>query len=72
VLRAKYASERTRDVGRGTSVDVVVSGADSYSISDKGFKYYEKLLPYKTPKIKWVDDFINKEPLDVDEVSSDQ
>jgi 20S proteasome alpha/beta subunit len=60
VLRAKVASERSRDVGRGTSVDVVVSGSRRYSISAKGFKYYQRLLrPYKVPTIEWNPEFID-------------
>jgi hypothetical protein len=62
LLRAKFAAERSRDVGTGTSVDIIVGGAQKYSISDKGFKYFEnKLRPYKIPKITFAEDFLEED-----------
>src|ERR1700687_10467 len=46
-LRAKFAAERSRDIGRGTSVGIIVEGRKHYVITKRGFDYYErKLKPY--------------------------
>jgi hypothetical protein len=52
VLRAKFAAENSREVGRGTSIVVTAKGKKDLILNDKGFDYYEDLLfPYKTPKL---------------------
>jgi Proteasome subunit len=59
VLRAKYSAERSREVGSDTTVLVTSKGKEDRWLSKKGHKYYEKLLvPYKTPKLEFRDDFL--------------
>ncbi len=59
VLRAKFAAEKTRDVGRGTTVNISVEGRKHYLASQKGFEFYQRrLMPYKTPKLRFDPSFI--------------
>lgn len=70
VLRAKFAAENSREVGRGTSVVVTSKGKKDLIISEKGFDYYENLLlPYKTPKLEFDPSFL-EDPDARDEVPS--
>ena len=70
-LRAKFAAEKSRDVGRGTSVNIIVEGKKTYWISEKAWKFFDDVLnPYKTPKLEM--DFSLLEPdLDTDPPSSE-
>ena len=69
VLKAKYSAEISREVGRGTTVLVTARGEKDLYLSKKGHDYYEDLLiPYKTPELKFEDDFLERD--DENEVSS--
>jgi hypothetical protein len=62
VIRAKFAAQRTREVGKGTSITVSVEGKKHYSIADAGFDYFENMLaPYKTPEIKFESSFLESD-----------
>jgi hypothetical protein len=70
VLKAKYSAEISREVGRGTTVLVTARGGTDLYLSKKGHDYYEDLLiPYRTPELKFEDDFLELD--DEPEVSSD-
>jgi hypothetical protein len=58
-LRAKFAAEKSREVGRSTTVTVNLGGVTQLSLSEKGHRYYANILvPYKTPKLRFDPTFL--------------
>ena len=59
VLRSKYSAEHSREVGNDTTVLVTSKTKKDRWLSKDGHKYYEDLLvPYKTPKLEFRDEFL--------------